>query len=106
MKEGLYSVRFQTPMGAGAGVVFLQGGKLRGGDSAMWYTGQYTDSAGRFTASVAVARHSAGMPSVFGVDRVSISLAGTSTETSAQTNGSAPQAPGVSFSANLSWLSD
>jgi hypothetical protein len=106
MQDGLYSVRFQTPMGGGAGVVFLQGGKLRGGDTSMWYAGQYTDNGGKFTASVAVARHTQGLPSVFGVDSVNITLTGNSTDTTAQATGSATQAPGVSFQANLSRLSD
>ena len=106
MKEGLYSVRFQTPKGAGAGVVFLQGGKLRGGDTAMWYAGTYTDSGGKFTASVAVARHTPGLPSVFGLDNVNIALTGTNTDTTAQATGSSPQAPDVNFSAALSRLSD
>jgi hypothetical protein len=107
MREGLYSVRFQTSVGTGgAGVVFLQGGILRGGDSAMWYRGQYTDADGKFTATVTAARHSPGLPSVFGVDNVTISLAGTSTDTSAQATGSAPQAPGVSLSVSLSRLMD
>ncbi len=39
MKDGLYRVEFQTQRGAGAGVVFLEGGALRGGDSQMFYTG-------------------------------------------------------------------
>jgi T3SS negative regulator,GrlR len=107
MKEGLYSVRFQTPRGAGAGVVLLDGnGNLRGGDTAMWYRGRYSDAGGKFNATVAVARHSPGLPSVFGVDNVDISLVGTTTEMTAQATGSAPQAPGVSFSVALGRLSD
>ncbi len=107
MKEGPYSVRFQTPRGVGAGVVFLDGdGKLRGGDTSIWYRGRYSDDGGKFTAAVAVARHTPGLPSVFGVDNVDITLAGTNTDAAAQATGSAAQAPGVSFSVALSRLSD
>ena len=106
VKDGLYSVRFQTAKGGGAGVVFLQNGKLRGGDTSMWYTGQYADNAGKFTANVAVARHAQGLPSIFGIDHVNIVLTGDSTETGAQTIGYSPQAPGVSVSASFSRLSD
>jgi hypothetical protein len=106
MKDGLYSVRFQTPKGAGAGVVFLQHGKLRGGDTAMWYAGPYADSGGKFTANVAVARHTKGLPSVFGLDNVNVVLTGNSTDTTAQTTGYSPQVPGVNFSADLTRLSD
>lgn len=106
MKDGLYSVRFQTAKGGGAGVVFLQNGRLRGGDTSMWYSGQYTESTGKFTASVTVARHAQGLPSVFGIDNVNIVVTGNSTDTAAQTNGYSPQAPGVSISASFSRLSD
>jgi T3SS negative regulator,GrlR len=107
MKEGLYSVRFQTPLWAGAGVVFLHGkGNLRGGDTAMWYRGGYSVVDGKLQATVAVARHSPGMPSVFGLEKVDITLVGTTTDTTAQATGSAPQAPGLSFSAALARLSD
>ena len=47
-----------------------------------------------------------GLPSVFGVDNVDITLAGTNTDAAAQATGSAAQAPGVSFSVALSRLSD
>src|ERR1700733_6077029 len=100
MKDGLYSVSFHTPKGTGAGVVFLQNGKLRGGDTAMWYAGQYAESGGKFTANVAVARHAQGLPSVFGLDNINVVLTGNSTDTTAQTTGYSPQMPGVPFSAN------
>jgi hypothetical protein len=87
-------------------VVFLHGGKLRGGDSSMWYAGEYTDNGGKMTAKIAVARHSPGLPSVFGIDNVNIVLTGSSTDTTAHATGSSPQAPGLSFSVNLSRLSD
>ena len=79
---------------------------LDGGDSSMWYQGHYSDAGGKFSATVTVARHTQGLPSVFGVDNVAITLTGTNTDTTAQATGSAVQAPGVSFSAALSRLSD
>jgi hypothetical protein len=106
MKDGLYSVRFQTSKVVGTGVVFLQNGKLRGGDTSMWYSGQYTDSAGKFTANVAVARHAQGLLSVFGIDNLNIVLTGNSTDTTGQASGYSPQVTGVSFSASFSRLSD
>ena len=106
MKEGLYKADFRTPLGSGAGVVFLRGGKLWGGDSSMRYTGTYSVEGGSLTASVDVKRHSSGQLSVFGQDNVQISLKGKASDTEALVNGSAPQAPGVGFSASLTFLSD
>lgn len=40
MEEGLYKVLFQTQLGQGTGVVTVREGRLRGGDSVMYYTGE------------------------------------------------------------------
>ena len=108
MENGLYKVAFRTPIGEGYGVVVLENGTLRGGDSMMFYVGKYTENGGQFTASVDVDVHSnvPGMVSVFGPgrNRVHIDLKGQSTDNSADANGSSPQAPGVSFSTSLTRL--
>jgi hypothetical protein len=81
-------VTFGTARGEGAGVVFLDGnGKFKGGDSAMWYKGRYSDADCRFNAIVSVARHSPGSPSVFGVDKVDIGVAGSTMDVSAVAKG-------------------
>ncbi len=108
MQNGLYKVAFRTPIGEGYGVVVLENGTLQGGDSMMFYVGTYTENEGQFTASVDVNVHSdvPGMVSVFGPgrNRVHIDLKGQSTDSSANANGSSPQAPGVGFSTTLTRL--
>jgi hypothetical protein len=104
LKDGLYKVSFQTPLGAGAGVVVLSGGHMRGGDSAIYYAGTYTQDDNRFSASVATARHSAGLPSVFGIDTAHISLRGSIDGDSATAQGTAVEAPGVTFQVILTRL--
>lgn len=108
MKNGLYKVHFQTPLGQGTGVVVVNNGRLSGGDSLMYYSGTYEESGNKFNANVLSAKHSTipGMQSVFGKDRVNIKLSGSSTESSAVCKGSSPDAPGISFSAELSRLCD
>lgn len=106
MRDGLYKVAFQTPLGAGAGVVVLQDGKLRGGDSSMYYVGSYSETGSQFSAEVASSRHTQGLPSVFGKDNVRISLKGTSQSDSAQMTGTSPDAPGVRLQATLTRLGD
>jgi hypothetical protein len=106
MQNGIYKVEFQTPLGAGAGVVILQSGKLSGGDSGMYYTGSYAETGDDFTAKVEGRRHTnaPGFSSVFGVDHTHISLKGKSTGNSATMSGTAAEAPSIAFQAKLSKL--
>lgn len=106
LTDGFYGVHFKTPRGEGAGVVMLANGKLKGGDSALAYSGTYSQDGDKFTASVATSRHAQGLPSVFGIDVVNISLTGQSSATSANCTGTATQAPGLTFQAVLSRISD
>jgi hypothetical protein len=106
LPDGFYGVRFKTPRGEGAGVVVLSNGKLRGGDSALAYSGAFSQNEDAFTATVATSRHAQGMLSVFGVDAVNISLTGKSSSTSATCTGTATQAPGLALEAVLTRISD
>jgi hypothetical protein len=104
MQDGLYRVEFGTPLGAGAGVVALQGGKLRGGDSSMYYVGTFTEAGNQATAQVESHRHTPGLASVLGRDDAHISLRGTVQGNSARMTGTAREAPGVNLSVTLTFL--
>lgn len=106
IQEGLYKVTFQTPLGAGYGVVHLIGGELLGGDSMMYYRGSYTEERDRFSAEVEIATHSnvPGMASVFGVPGGHIDLRGAIGPNSITAQGTSPQAPGIAFQAILTKL--
>ena len=106
ISDGLYKVAFLTPLGNGAGVVHLLGGKMWGGDAALYYIGTYTETGDQLSASVTTNRHTDGYGSVFGVDRVHISLRGKVTGNTATMDGSAIEAPGISFKAYLSRIAD
>lgn len=106
LSDGFYKVSFQTRLGGGAGVVILSSGKMYGGDSSIYYVGTYTQSGDEFTASVATNRHTTGLQSVFGVDRVHISLRGKTSGDVVTMQGTAAEAPGVTFQATLSKISD
>ena len=108
MRDGLYRVQFQTQRGMGTGVVYTQGGKMWGGDAALYYVGSYTQTGDKLTANVMTDRHSqvAGIASVFGIDKVTITLEGTVKGDTVTCNGKAAQAPGVTFQATLSRISD
>jgi hypothetical protein len=109
MKNGLYKIEFQTPRGAGAGVVVLTDGIVRGGDSALYYVGNYQVADGKFTAAVSTGRHSGSpqtMPSVFGMDSISINASGTAGDDSARIVATSPNAPGVQLNGALTRIGD
>lgn len=102
MKNGLYAVDFKTPLGAGAGVIHLQDGKAVGGDSGLYYFGDYQVSGDSFKATIQTDRHgSHEMKSVFGTDKVTINLEGNFSGDTAKLTGSSPMAPGITFQASL-----
>jgi hypothetical protein len=105
-REGLYRAAFQTPLGAGAGIVYASGGKMWGGDSAIYYVGTYSDAGGQFTASVTTGRHTPGLGSVFGIDRVHIDLRGSVESDTVTLQGRAIEAPNVAFQVILTKISD
>ena len=76
-------------------------GDVSGGDNISHYTGTYVQDGDKFTATIAVKRHTQGPPSVFGVDNVDITLSGKSTPTTASCIGAAIQASGTSLQATL-----
>jgi len=108
MIDGLYKVEFGTQLGAGTGVVHLRDGRVWGGDMSLYYVGTYTLDGDRFAAEVRTDKHSTvpGLASVFGIDRVNIRLNGSVAGNSIRTNGTAAEAPGVSFQAHLTRLAD
>jgi hypothetical protein len=106
MRDGLYKVDFRTQGGSGAGVVVLQGGKVRGGDSGLYYAGTFAENGDQITAQIATNRHTVGIGSVFGRDRVNISLRGTAKGDTAQMTGTAAEAPGLNFQASLTRIAD
>jgi hypothetical protein len=103
MQNGLYAAEFQTPLGNGHGVVMLLNGVLQGGDSMMYYQGNYIVDGSSFKADVTTGAHAhpPGMSSVFGRDRVTINLSGTFAGDTLTANGSAAEVPNVNFSAKL-----
>ena len=76
--DGLYKAEFKTPFGTGAAVFFLDGGKLRGGNSALYYVGSYEFTGTRFHATMKTDRHTfdLNVASVFGMDQLTVTLEG------------------------------
>src|ERR1700716_2243330 len=101
LQNAEYSVWFRTPEGEGYGIISLMDGDVSGGDTISSYTGTYVQEGDKFAATIAVKRHTQGLPSVFGIDNVDITLSGKSTPTMASCSGKAKQAPAMIFQATL-----
>lgn len=106
MKNGIYKVSFQTPLGQGFGVVVISDGTVKGGDSSMYYVGTFKETGNQFTANLHVRKHSSvpGIRSAFGVDDAHLTLQGTSTNTSVDVKGTAAEAPNIQLQAKLNLL--
>jgi hypothetical protein len=101
LQNAKYSVWFRTPQGEGYGIVSLMDGSVSGGDNISEYTGTYVQDGDKFSATIAVRRHTQGPPSVFGIDNVDLTLSGKSAPTTASCFGAAKQAPGMTLQATL-----
>jgi hypothetical protein len=101
LQDGEYAAWYKTPRGEGTGIIRLANGEITGGDSVLSYSGWYTVEQDRFTAVLTTRRHTAGQPSVFGIDEVELQLAGKSTGVTASCTGTATQAPELPFQATL-----
>jgi len=101
LQNSKYSVWFRTAKGEGYGIVSLLDGEVSGGDEISHYAGTYVQDGDKFTATIAVRRHTQGRPSVFGIDNVDITLSGKSASTTASCFGTANHAPDTTFQATL-----
>jgi hypothetical protein len=108
MRDGLYRADFRTQRGSGSGVVHAQGGKMWGGDAGMYYIGTYSMMGSRLTAHVTANRHTnlAMDASVFGLEKVTLTLDGTVHGDVVSCSGRAAEAPGADFGAELVRISD
>jgi hypothetical protein len=104
IKDGLYSAQFTSPLGAGSGVVVVNGNHFRGGDTAMAYVGMVSENDIGVVAELQTFRHTQvpGMLSVLGNDDAHVSLTGKR-DNDNQITLSASQA---NFRVILNWIHD
>ena len=108
MQEGLYKVEFHTVHGTGTGVVYAVGGKLRGGNSAFAFIGNYADKGDDIHVKVTTQRHNAdpAFRPLFGTDMITLTLKGSENGNLVDFEGAALQVPGVTFKATLTRICD
>jgi T3SS negative regulator,GrlR len=108
LQEGLYKVEFHTVHGTGTGVIYAINGKLRGGNSAFAFIGNYADRDDGIHVKVTTQRHNPdpAFKPLFGTDMITLTLKGADNGNMVDFEGAALQMPGVSFKATLTRLSD
>jgi hypothetical protein len=101
-------VDFHTVHGTGCGVVYVTEGKMRGGNSAFAFIGTCTGEGDSIRVKISTERHNDDpcFKALFGLDRITLTLAGREHGDSAEFEGTALQLPGVAFRAVLSRISD
>jgi hypothetical protein len=106
MYEGFYAIAFQAGENKGHGVLHLNEGRVRGGDSLLFYLGTYTLDGDNLTAEIKTDAHAKipGMRALFGRDVIHLTLRGSFTGDEAKLIGIAKEAPSVKFVASLKKL--
>lgn len=107
MDPGLYIARFRTPLDDASGVIVVDGDRVRGGDSAMYYTGEITDERADIKVRLRVRQHDRDRTSVFGeVDDFTLTLTGRKKGVDYVFEGRADRASSLRFEAVLSKAPD
>lgn len=108
MQEGLYKVEFHTVHGTGSGVIYATSGKLRGGNSAFAFIGNYSSAGDAIQVKVSTRRHNddPSFKPLFGADMITLTLRGQRNGSMLDFEGTALQVPGVAFTAILTRISD
>jgi hypothetical protein len=108
LREGLYRVEFHTVHGTGTGVIYATAGKLRGGNSAFAFVGNYVARNDGVQVKVSTQRHNPdpAFRPLFGTDNITLTLRGNEHGDMVDFEGTALQLPGVAFKAVLTRISD
>ena len=108
LQEGLYKVEFHTVHGTGTGVIYATSGKLRGGNSAFAFVGNYVDKGDGIHVKISTQRHNPdpAFKPLFGTDMITLTLKGTDNDGMVDLEGNALQLPGLNFKAVLTRISD
>ena len=109
MQEGLYKVDFHTVHGTGTDVIYAINGKLRGGNSAFAFIGNYAARDDGIHVKVSTQRHNPDpvFKPLFGTDMITVTMKGGAHHGDIiDFEGTALQMPGVNLKATLTRISD
>ena len=108
--DALWQIDFAAGAGgdldAGAGVLILDGGRVRGGDSAFYYVGDYKVENNVLEITVRLRRHAPGFESAVGRDDATLELRGRVDDSSISVTGKVVEEPAFIFVALLTRLEE
>ena len=108
--EAMWQVTFganSTPgVMVGAGIVVLETGRVFGGDSSFYCTGNYRVDNEIVFATIRVRRHTPGLQSIFGMDDVTLTVRAPLTDAEMWLDGAPQHAPHVHVVACLKRLEE
>ena len=107
MDAGLYVSRFRTPLDDSSGVIVVDGDRVRGGDSAMYYIGEISGDDDAIKVRLEVRQHDDSRQSVFGaVEAFTLVLTGRKKGADYVFEGRADRASSLRFEAVLSRVAE
>ncbi|KAA5804581.1 hypothetical protein F1654_00805 [Alkalicaulis satelles] len=102
MQSGLYVSRFRTPLDDAGGVIYIDGNRVYGGDTGMYYVGEIISEGEEVRVTLRVRQHDDSRQSVFGDHRdFRLSLTGRKRGAEYVFEGRADKAPSIRFEATL-----
>jgi hypothetical protein len=106
--EGIWSAEFFSSLGgSGTGVVVIDCGQLRGGDSNYFYRGTYNLVGSQLQAQLAVMHYAGPLNNIFGpVGRVNLSIEGGASPQWIMCQGYVTENPSMRISIKLRRLSN
>ena len=107
--KGFYKVRFQVNEMVGRSVMFAEGGKMLGGNSAFAHYGTYEELPnGEIISEITSHRHNEdpNYQSLLGADIAKIDVRGIERDTILHFKGGSPQMPGAVFQSMMTPLDD
>lgn len=97
MRNGLYKVAFSYAGNSGTGVIVLQDGKVRGGDTSFAYVGDIDHQGEGAVGLINISRHSEGLPNVFGIDSYQLTVSAKASDTHLKGTAETLAAPGATL---------
>lgn len=106
--RGFYKAAFETARKKSHGVVFLQDGKIQGGDSTFLYLGTYSQTGVAVAGQLRGVRHSSDHSrlSVFGVEPFEVTFDGVAKDGYVAIEGYAHETPSLSLKVTLTRVDD
>jgi|GEM_PF-2243027 len=108
MREGLYKMEFSTSFGTGSGVINLRDGLARGGNSVLFYIGEYELKDNLLHIRLKSERHSYKLneASVFGLEVAHVTITGEMEDDGIIISGIADEVPDMLLTGKITFLSE